>query len=324
MAKKNSLIKPDVDAHHPADQPEKPTSRRILFEDLTGQPDQLKPARGPLPEEQKPKVYTQQSHSILAPENHDNSAAWKIHIRDTLRAEVARDPDGLLSMILEPQSKQANESDTQPAIPIGTSTCTAMGIEQELELKQIERVILLKRLVSTQIKLLRCESGRLRGQFDATQILLVLCEKKLESLQSDLSSIHASLSEEDPISHTKLAIKIPDPPIFTDGKDPTIARWLFKMRTKFELDRDHYPSESSKLIYAKERVGGKAQQHLEAYLFSSILTTFSTVEDLFAHLEQVFGSPYSKEDAKEIKSRDQDTHIQGLVSGIHQPGLQYQ
>ena len=309
MAKKNSLIKPDVDAHHHADQPEKPTSRRILFEDLTGQPDQLKPARGPLPDEQKPKVYTQQSHSILAPENHDNSAAWKSHIRDTLRAEVARDPDGLLSMILEPQSKQANESDTQPAIPIGTSICTAMGIEQELELKQIERVILLKRLVSTQIKLLRCESGRLRGQFDATQILLVLCEKKIESLQSDQkdqpffsierqtlqrpqrSSIHASLSEDDPISHTKQAIKIRDPPIFTDGKDPTIARWLFEMRTKFKIDRNHYPSESSKLIYAKERMGGKAQQHLEAYLFSSILTTFSTVEDLFAHLEQVFGSP---------------------------------
>ena len=77
------------------------------------------------------------------------------------------------------------------------------------------------------------------------------------------------------------------------------------MRTKFEIDRDHCPSESSKLIYAKERVRGKAQQQLEAYLFSNILTTFSTVEDLFAHLEQVFGSPYSK-DTKEKKFRDLD------------------
>ena len=42
-----------------------------------------------------------------------------------------------------------------------------------------------------------------------------------------------------------------DPPLFTDGKDPSIDQWLSKMRGKFEINWDHYQSERSKLIYAE-------------------------------------------------------------------------
>lgn len=528
LAQKITLVEPDADEHQPTDQPQRPMSSRVHFEDALSQPEQLEPARGPLPQERKPKVYTQQSHSVLPPEIHDNSAALRIDCRDTLVAEVARDPDEVLSMILEMRSKymqslkQAKDSDNQPAILCGKSiavgieqelelnrserakllkklvglqirvlccessgllgqfdatqsliaqcekkieslqnilsaktdppfshikkptpqqphpqphsthaltaqannrdeirrlprskvplsedtsvahtrqamkipdpliyklkvdsdhypsdssklicakerlagdnqpailrgTSTALGIEQELELKQIERVKLLKHLVGAQIRLLHRESSGLLGQFDATQILLALCEKKIESLQSMLSaktdppfsyikkptsqqpqpqphSTHAltaqandrdeekcilirhrplskaPLREDDySVSHTRQTLKIPDPAIFTNGKDPTIDQWLFNMRAKFELDGDHYSSESNKLMYAKGRVGGKAQEYLEAYLHSNSLTSFSNVEDLFAHLQHIFGrSPYGKECSKGNQSRDLD------------------
>ena len=48
----------------------------------------------------------------------------------------------------------------------------------------------------------------------------------------------------------KLTKALPDPPLFTDGKDPSIDQWLSKMRGKFEINWDHYPLERSKLIYA--------------------------------------------------------------------------
>lgn len=531
LAQKIPLVEPDADEHQATDQPQRPISSRVHFEDAPEQPEQLEPARGSLPQERKPKVYTLQSHSIIAPEIHDNSAALRIDSWDTLVAEVARDPDGVLPMILGMRSKdmqslkQAKDSDIQPAILRGKSialaieqelelnrtervkllkqlvgvqirvlrcessgllgqfdaiqnliaqcekkieslqsilsankdppfshikkstpqqpqpqphstthaltaqannrdeirslplskvpfseddsvahtrqtmkipdplickskgdsdhypsdsskpiyarerlrgdsqpailhgTSTALGIEQELELKQIERVKLLKYLVGAQIRLLHCESSGLLGQFDATQILLALCEEGIESLQSILSaktdppfsyvkkptrqqaqpqphSTHALtaeaidqdeekrivirrrplskaplISEEDySVSHhTRQTVKIPDPAIFTNGKDPTIDQWLLSMRARFEFDRDYYSSESNKLIYAKGRVGGKAQQHLEAYLHSNSLTSFSTIEDLFAHLQHIFGrSPYSKECSKGNKSRDLD------------------
>lgn len=531
LAQKITLVEPDADEHQPTDQPQRPMSSHVHFEDALSQPEQLEPARGPLPQERKPKVYTQQSHSVLAPEIHDNSAALRIDCRDTLVAEVARDPDEVLSMILGMRSKymlslkQAKDSDNQPAILCGKSiavgieqelelnrserakllkklvglqirvlcgessglfgqfdatqsliaqcekkieslqnilsaktdppfshikkptpqqpqppphsthaltaqannrdeirrlplskvplsednsvahtrqtmktpdplickskvdsvdsdqypsdssklicakerlagdnqpailrgTSTVLGIEQELELKQIERVKLLKRLVGAQIRLLRRESSGLLGQFDATQILLALCEKRIESLQIMLSaktdlpfsyikkptsqqpqpqphSTHAltaqandrdeekcivkrrrplskaPLREDDySVSHTRQTLKVPDPAIFTNGKDPTIDQWLFNMRAKFEFDSDHYFSESNKLMYAKGRVGGKAQEYLEAYLHSNSLTSFSNVEDLFAHLQHIFGrSPDGKECSKGNQSRDLD------------------
>ena len=47
----------------------------------------------------------------------------------------------------------------------------------------------------------------------------------------------------------KLTKVLPDPPLFTDGKDPSIDQWLSKMRGKFKINWDYYPSERSKLIY---------------------------------------------------------------------------
>lgn len=530
LAQKILSVQPDANEHQPTDQTQRPISSRVHFEDAPEQPGRLEPTRGPRPQERKPKVYTQRSHSIVAPEIRDNSAALRSYCQDTLVAEVKRDPDGLMSMILgmrrkymhplkqakdsdnqsailcdkstalgieqelelnrservyllkklvgiqirvlycenseplgqfdatqsqiaqcekkieslqnilsaktdppfshikeptplQPQSQplphstyalaaQANNRDeirrltlsnvplsdensvahtrqttkipdpliceskvdsdhdpsdgskliyaeerlggeNQPAIFRGTST--TLGIKQQLELKQINRVKLLKNRVCAQIQLLHCETSGLLGKFDATQILLALCEKEIESLQSMLSvkadppfsnikkptsqqpqpqphTTHAltaqakdrdeeermvirrrTLSKAPPseddysVSHTRPTLRIPDPAIFTNGKDPTIDQWLLNMRDRFEFDGDDYSSESNKLTYAKGRVGGKARQHLETYLHSTSRTSPSTVEDLFAHLQHIFGrSPYGKECSEGNQSMDLD------------------
>ena len=67
------------------------------------------------------------------------------------------------------------------------------------------------------------------------------------------------------------------------------------MRGKFEINWDHYPLERSKLIYAENRVGEKALQHLEPCLRLNSITPFTTIDDLFNHLEDIFGNPHRKE-----------------------------
>ena len=42
---------------------------------------------------------------------------------------------------------------------------------------------------------------------------------------------------------TKKSSKHPDPPIFTDGKDPSWDDWSSKMREKLRINADHYPTE---------------------------------------------------------------------------------
>lgn len=91
MARGSSSVQPDVDEFQTAHQSEETSSRGVHFEEPE-QPKRLEHAR-------------------------DHSAAWKIDSRETLVAEVARDPDGVLSMIREMRSKyvqslkQANDSD---------------------------------------------------------------------------------------------------------------------------------------------------------------------------------------------------------------------
>ncbi len=75
------------------------------------------------------------------------------------------------------------------------------------------------------------------------------------------------------------------------------------MRGKFEINWDHYPTDQSKLIYTENRVGGKALQCLESCLHVNSITLFVTIEDLFNHLENIFGNLHRKEHAME-KFRD--------------------
>lgn len=97
----------------------------------------------------------------------------------------------------------------------------------------------------------------------------------------------------------KLTKALPDPPIFINGKDPSIDQCLSKMRDKFEINWHHYPTDRSKLIYAENRVGGKALQHLKPCLRHNSIIPFATIDDLFNHLEDIFGNPHRKEYAME-------------------------
>lgn len=71
------------------------------------------------------------------------------------------------------------------------------------------------------------------------------------------------------------------------------------MRDKLAINRDHYPTDQSKSIYAERRVGEKTLQHQELCLHVNLITFFATIEDLFHPLEDIFGNFYPKEHAME-------------------------
>ena len=64
------------------------------------------------------------------------------------------------------------------------------------------------------------------------------------------------------------------------------------MQSKFEMNWDYYPLERSKLIYEENRIRGKALQHLEPCLRLNSITPFTTIDNLFNHLEDIFGNPH--------------------------------
>ena len=255
--------------------------------------------------------------TTLAEDDRENTAAWQIDSREKLFTEMDRNPDGVLKMILDMRTiyteylDQANNADKQ----YNQIRTIALGLEQELQISNDERTEAIT-LLEAQV----AKSNRYEKSIDTLQNPLPA--KKHQSQQSIERSTPAqqapsfvhglspSLNDQRSVTRTpqpseigstvrKLTKALPDPPLFTDGKDPSINQWLSKMRGKFEINWDHYPSERSKLIYAENRVGGKALQHLEPRLRLNSVTPFTTIDDLFNHLEDIFGDPHRKEHAME-------------------------
>lgn len=189
---------------------------------------------------------TKRRRSTLAQEDHNNPAAWRIDSREKLLAEIDKDPDGVLSMILDMRSiyteylNQANEADKQR-----DQICTlALGLEQDLHISNDEREQAVTLLREQTIKVKRYEK-----LIDALQnSASVKPDTPLPSIEKPtpqrgptfthalspqantprpsesrrpIRTTHTG-SEDGSTGFGKLTKALPDPPIFTDGKDPSI------------------------------------------------------------------------------------------------------
>jgi hypothetical protein len=82
--------------------------------------------------------------------------------------------------------------------------------------------------------------------------------------------------------------KQPDPPLLSDGKDPTHTSWSILVQAKLRDNDDHFPSEDSKLTYVYGRTTGKAQAHLEPRFEYGAPNPFHTVDEVMAHLAAIY------------------------------------
>ena len=82
-----------------------------------------------------------------------------------------------------------------------------------------------------------------------------------------------------------------DPPLLSDGKDPTFASWSILLRAKLEENDDHFPSENSKLTYIYGCTTGAAQAHLEPRFEYGARNPFKTVDQVMAHLAALCQNP---------------------------------
>jgi chromosome segregation ATPase len=68
------------------------------------------------------------------------------------------------------------------------------------------------------------------------------------------------------------SVKLPNPPVLTDGKDPEFEDWESRIRNKLRANADHYDTETLRIAYVQNRVGGKAAKHLRPRLRAMPLT----------------------------------------------------
>jgi hypothetical protein len=107
-----------------------------------------------------------------------------------------------------------------------------------------------------------------------------------------IGSIHGGDTPE-PVVKEKLVTskKLPDPPIFTDGKDPLIDDWLSAMRNKLEGNADWYQTALQEKAYVRTRIGGDAIRHLSSRFKKDSVKPFLSAEEIFEELNLIFGDP---------------------------------
>lgn len=90
--------------------------------------------------------------------------------------------------------------------------------------------------------------------------------------------------------------KLPDPPPFTDGKDPTWDEWTAKIMEKLEGNEDHFPTEKSRVVYVLNRIAGDASINTMDRRRRNAPNPFLTVEEVLDHLAERY------EDTDRIKN----------------------
>lgn len=97
----------------------------------------------------------------------------------------------------------------------------------------------------------------------------------------------------------KKSTKMPDPPIFSDGKEIKFKDWKAEMKRKLLLNEDHYPTPAHQLAYVSSRCEGKALRHINPRMQEEAVAAYRTAQDVFDHLQSVFHDPNHQQVARD-------------------------
>lgn len=128
-------------------------------------------------------------------------------------------------------------------------------------------------------------------------------DKKMHEKQANvIEYLQNQAREGTPTSTTSIktkSTKLPDPPILTDGKEPTYDDWIAKMQSKLEANQDHFPTQALKIGYVQSRVASTAALHINPRLRPTTTNKFQTVDEIFEVLDKVYSDPDRKYTARQ-------------------------
>ena len=140
---------------------------------------------------------------------------------------------------------------------------------------------------------------QLRAQIEALTAMLPTSNNPIPTIERDTPSATTTISDSPgPSASTKYSKKRPDPPVFTDGADPTFESWKIQMQAKLRANADHFPSEEDKMEYLFSRTSGDAQKHLLPRFDEDSPVRFTSIKDMVKHLASIYINPNKVRDAQ--------------------------
>ncbi|KAI9035592.1 uncharacterized protein KD926_003221 [Aspergillus affinis] len=89
--------------------------------------------------------------------------------------------------------------------------------------------------------------------------------------------------------------KIPDPPMLSNGEDPTFENWQLAIYQKMTANADHYPTTELRIAYVTSRCERDARQHISPRLLTQNYRDFG---EILSHLKSIFVDPNKARNAR--------------------------
>jgi hypothetical protein len=127
--------------------------------------------------------------------------------------------------------------------------------------------------------------------------------------------------EAEPRSKT---LKLPDPPILTDGKNPRYDDWVSLIKRRFVILAQHYPTAEHQIAYVQTRLGGRALEHTSPRFQETSTRAYQTVDEIYLHLKSVFHDPNRVQAAldkfRDLQMKPTQKYHDFLATFSHQAG----
>ena len=214
-------------------------------------------------------------HSVILQDEQQTTeevdSPWQINTDRQLQQWAKKKPTELLSMIN--QIRQERDDFREIAIRFDV-----MWIDKETAIQsEYQAHKLVEQANST------AETWRKR----AIDLQKTLNKVNLEANQSEQATEQSPLRSHATTKYEKTS-RLPDPPIFTDGLDPTWDDWSSKMEHKLEANIDHYPTEKARLAYLIGRIGGDAAKHTMYRRLRGCSNPYTTAEEILDQLAEIY------------------------------------
>ena len=178
--------------------------------------------------------------------------------------------------------------------------------ERDHALEQVQRYKMQEQARETQIQELIDERDQLSNEL-------------LHTLRQ-AASRESSMQPATPSKSTK----IPDPPVLTNGSEPTFEGWLSKIKNKLKVNADHFRDEQARMAYVQLQVDGEASEHIQPRLQDDAADPYTTAEDILSHLQSIYEDPNrvfnAKNEFKKLFMKNSQTFHEFYTKFLHLAG----
>lgn len=260
--------------------------------------------RGQRPERTTTSTGTEEAEIVTLPDSSDEPQVADENRRNTICVFDDEEPDEEADQ--ETRKRWLNKREFKELAAKDIDILWELLIKRErrwirYEMGQDERA-----LESTK-ELEDCEAEyeALKAQFDECKIERDEAIRRRDAfafqlLDSPRSQTTNPQSPSAPIVEAKSkSAKMPDAPMFDDGKEVAFEDWRPLIENKLLTNADHYPTATHRITYIASRCIGRARKHIGPRMRKGSTQPYEDMEDMLDHLEGVFGDPNKKAQARE-------------------------